>query len=928
MDIPILITKLHLPVRRPDLVSRPRLLAQLDAGLRQHRKLTLISAPAGYGKTTLVTDWLHGQAEARFAWLALDEADNDPQRFLDYVLSALQRVEPACGEGARSLLHGPQSASGTACLTLLLNDLATLEVPLILVLDDHHVIRSPEVHELLDFLLAHAPGTLCLVLLTREDPPLALSRLRARGQLTELRAADLRFTHEEATTFFRETLGLTLDAEAVATLETRTEGWVASLQLAGLALQSQVEQQTFLAQFGGSHRYVIDYLLDEVLRHQPPAVRNFLTCTSILERLCAPLCDALLDDAALGDGEQKVATADSLQETEATSEGEQSPPHTPKLRLGDGISTPSPSAAILQTLEKANLFLVPLDAHRTWYRYHHLFADALRSGLAPDTAQALHQRAAHWFAGQGLRQEAIQHALAAGDFSTAAAWIADASETLIRNGRIVTLLGWLDAMPVGTLNAHPILAAAKAMALLLTGQMQEVQAYITALEQTQAARDPALQGKLLALRAWLIDARGGARVPDTAEKALDLIPEQATLFRILALIPLAHARTAAGDIVGSTQALRDAYRIAEADAQPFAALGALANLAFNLLEQGSRREALALCEAALSRYVDAQGQPLPALGLVYLPMATAHYIGDNLEQAERYAREGLALCRMLFSDTMAGGDSERVLAQVHFARGDPDAAFAVLEQAQRAVEQQGMTQVALTLAATEARLRLRQGDVAVVEAWLDSLGQPTPPQVQLAYMDWLLATQRWDEAEALLEERAQQLEDSEQFGRLVYIRLLQVQASAGQGQRAEALAYLEDAVARAAPEGYRRIFLDAPTEVQMLLPHVQTTSAGTEISQFVADLLSRSGYEALAIAGAPDPEAAALDSAYELDPLSERELEVLGLIAAGLSNREIAERLYISIGTVKRHAHNIYSKLQANSRTQAVARARELGIIV
>ncbi len=874
MDMPILLTKLHVPGRRPDTVSRSRLLDRLDAGLRARRRLTLISAPAGYGKTTVATDWLHAQTSP-FTWVGLDEADNDPHRFLTYLIAALERVDPAYGTGARSLLRGAQS-TGTAPLTLLINDLVEVGSPVIVVLDDYHLIRAPEVHTLVEFLLEHAPDLLHLVLLTREDPPLPFSRLRVRGQLTELRAADLRFTPEEIAAFFRETLDLALDAEAVATLSRRTEGWIASLQLAGLALRSQPEPHAFLAQFGGSHRYVIDYLIDEVLRHQPPDVRDFLSRTSILDRFCAPLCDALVRE----DGKEEEPA--------------------------------SPADGILQRLDRANLFLVALDERRTWYRYHHLFADVLRSGLALETARCMHRRAARWFADAGLTHEAIRHALAAGDYVDAAASIDAASSSLIRHGQIATLLGWLDALPEPVIGDHPELTAAKAMGLLLTGQLDDVDSMLAALDGSEVEPGPALEGKLLTVRTWLADARGEPRAAHTAERALALLPADAVLYRILALIPLSHARTEAGDIVGSTEALRDAYRLATDADQPFAAMGALANLAFNLLEQGKRREALALCETVCARTTDDLGRPLPVLGLVYLPMATAYYIGDDLDRAEHYAREGLTLCRDLFSGTMAGGDAERVLARVTFARGEHDAALDFLEEAQLSAESRGITHVALVFAATSAMLRLRLGETAPVGRWFASLGTPVPREARLTYLAWLLAAGRWEEAESLLAARAQQLQESEQFGRLVYVLLMQAQSAAGQGQRADALGYLEAAVKHAAPDGYRRPFLDAPAEVQMLLPYVRTAAPA-----FVDDLLDRSDLD-VTPPGARET---------LIEPLSDRELEVLGLIAAGLSNREIAERLFITVGTVKRHAHNLYGKLAVGNRTEAVARARELNII-
>jgi LuxR family maltose regulon positive regulatory protein len=910
MDMPILITKLNIPACRPDVVGRCRLVERLDEGLRLHRRLTLISAPAGYGKTTLVTDWLNTRERSQVAWLSLDEADNDPQRFLSYMLASLGRAEPGIGKSASQMLQGAQAGSITAGLTLLINDLAAVEDPLVLVLDDYHLIHTPALHEALDFLINHAPALFQLVILTREDPPLALSRLRARGQLTELRAADLRFTPEETAVFFEETLGVTLDRGAIETLSRRTEGWVASLQLAGMVLQSQSEQQTFIEQFGGSHRYVIDYLLDEVLRHQPPAIREFLTQTSVLDRMCAPLCDAV---RAKGTDDDKPLP---------------------------------PSARVLQELEKTNLFLVPLDEQRIWYRYHHLFADVLQSELVPEEAKCLHRRAAHWLANQGLQHEAIHHALEAQAFDAVVPWIDAAAGTVIRQGQIYTVLGWLNALPDQVLHNHPELAVIKALALLLSGHVDAAENQVQSLEEDiEAMTNPELHdvvvGKLYAIRAWLADAQGKPRDPTIGENALKLLPKalphaeeptelgDTVLFRILALIPLSHARTAAGDIQGATQALYDAYRLAETTEQPFAAMGALANLAFNLLEQGDRREMLALCKAACARYTDGRGHPLPVLGLVYLPLATAHYIGDHLTEAERYAREGLALCRNLLSNAMAGGDAERTLAQIYFARGEEERAFTLLQEAEQVAERQGVVHVATVLASTEMALRLRRGELQTVEAWLNTLSEPLPPRVMPTYQAWLLANQRWEEIESLLADHAQQLAESKQYGRLIYVRVMQAQAAIEQNRRAQAVTYLEDALAHAAPEGYRRAFLDAPIEVRRLLPHIRDGAPA-----FVNDLILRGDL------GPPETDTSEADTDVShatattpptpqplLDPLTDQEMRVLNLLAEGLTNREIAETLVITLGTAKWHVHNVLQKLDVDNRTEAVVRAQALEIM-
>ena len=447
MSTPILATKLYIPPPRPKVVLRPRLIERLNEGLFR-RKLTLISAPAGFGKTTLVSEWVAG-CERPVAWLSLDEGDNDPTRFLTYLVAALQTIAAKIGAGVLAVLQSPQPPPIESILTALLNEIATIPDHFILVLDDYHVIDSKPIDHALTFLLEHLPPQMHLVITTREDPQLPLARLRARGQLTELRAADLRFTPAEAADFLNQVMGLNLSAEDIAALETRTEGWIAGLQLAALSMQGREDIASFIQAFTGSHRFVLDYLVEEVLQHQPEHIRSFLLQTAILDRFCAPLCNAVTERE---DGKE-----------------------------------------MLDVLERSNLFLIPLDDQRQWYRYHHLFADVLQAHLMeaqPDQVSSLHQRASAWYERNGLRSDAIRHALAAQDFERAAglielAWPADEGSI-----QITTWLGWVKTLPDELVHTRPVLNVWYAYALLGSGEMEAAEARLKDAERWLEPAEP------------------------------------------------------------------------------------------------------------------------------------------------------------------------------------------------------------------------------------------------------------------------------------------------------------------------------------------------------------------------------------------------------------------------------------------------------
>ncbi len=910
----LLRTKLHIPRPRAGAVARPRLFERLDQG--RCGRLILVCAPAGFGKTTLVAHWLAARAVARVAWLSLDEHDVDPARFFAQFVAALQTVEPGIGQAALAVTAAPtgQTAAGWARepMAALVNELDDLAEALLIVLDDYQHIANPAIHEAVQFLLDHMPPTCCLLLLTREDPPLALARLRARGQALELRADDLRFTTAEAVAFFNDTIGLALTPVAVEALANRTEGWIAGLQLAALSLGGldDAAAADFIADFSGSHRYVMDYLLEEVLSRQPAEVRAFLHGTAALDRLCGPLCDAVTSPLS--------PFAPSPLSSEERGEGVG----------GSGVR----SQALLEHLDRANLFVIPLDGERRWYRYHRLFADFLRAELSRDEEGEQHRRAAAWFAANDFARDAAVHALAAEDWQLAAAQIAAAAADLLRNGELMTLSAWLAALPEAVLRADDALMAHRALTALLTGQLEEAERWAGALADATAGRvEGKHNGRSLTVAAWLASAMGRADLAPLARQAVTLTVEDDPFYHTMALITLGLAQNIEGDVAGSDVSFRQAYELAAATGQPFAALGALANLCFNLLDEGRFREAEALAQEASARYVDRRGRPLPVLGLLYVLLAVLAYARDDLAQAETHARAGLTLCRRLFSRAMLGGDAEMTLALILFARGDREAAHALLAEARREAEASGVKTVVERLALHDAVLRLRAGDPSAAERYLArrdrayfSGSRSDLERMRLLEARLLLARGQPAQAADALAALSRGVAEIGHFGRLTQIRIWQAVAAEALGDRLAALAALREALSLAAAEGYRRAFLDAGDVVLMLLPHVRDVAPA-----FVDDLLARWPLAVSSAPGAsPSPAPAASPAATALgEPLSAREREILRLVAAGYSNQAIADRLVITVGTAKWHVHNVLQKLGVTSRSQAIARARELGLL-
>jgi len=875
MNSRLLATKLHIPPRRNNTVVRTRLSDRLNFGLQENIKLALISAPAGYGKTTLVTDWLHSpEIQPRIAWLSLEVADNDPARFLEYWISALQTVDATIGQAARSLLSVPQIPSLTVILDEILNELSAMESRIYLVMDDYQVISRTQIHEAMEYFLEHQPPQIFLIITTRNDPPFPLARMRARGQMIEVRANDMRFTLEEACQFFNHSMHLELSDAVIQTLDIRTEGWVAGLQLAALALHNLPDQQDFLADFSGSHRYVIDYLLDEVLKKQPNDVREFLVKTSVLHRFNASLCQAVTDNPA--------------------------------------------SIDILADLERSNVFLIPLDDMRDWYRYHTLFADAMRVSLEEADERNVHARAAAWFEVQEFPAEAIPHWFAIPQMDQAARLISRLAPDLMRTGEVQTLLGWLNTLPEAVVQQSPDLISQKALSLFLTGQIHAAREFIA--RASISSSNPSQQsgyGRFMALQAWFTSLSDHKNVAELSRLALEHLDAHDLFFRALVLLALGSEHAWNAELPDSSQVFHRTWEMCRQTGQSFVGLGALANLAFNLLEMGRLSEAEQMCRSAFSENVDRRGKGLPILGILHAPLAAICYEKGHFDEAQSLAESGIAICRRLFSNDIMGGDNEVTLARIAFEQGHVQKAFTLIQEAAQAAGQRDLNLVVYKMSFAQADLHLLQNNLAEAEQKIKEMESlelyeltKFAQKVSHLHARFLLATGQIEQAIKIL----QQLEKAESsegaLWRLMGIYITQAMAFQQQGDLPRARHTFNSALHMAEREGYRSLFLPHPGRPTKAL----LEAARTEYPVLIAEIL-RDGPIEKPVSLLQLPE-----------PLSDQELRVLSLIIEGKSNQEIADHLVISLGTAKWHVHNVLQKLGAGNRAQAIARTRELGL--
>ena len=899
-----------MPAPRPGLVPRPRLAEQLDEGLA--RGLVLVCAPAGYGKTAALADWA-GRSEHPAGWLSLDAADNDPARFWRHAVAALDRARPGIGDRVAPLLGPPAPGSFEGLVTALVNELAAQPAAdgALLVLDDYHVIGSQPVHDSLGFLLEHQPAGLCVVLASRSDPPLGLARLRARGQLAEVRAAELRFTPGEAAALLQHVaagFGLALPVAAAAALAERTEGWAAGLQLAGLSLRGQDDVGGFVAAFTGSHRYVLDYLAGEVLERQSGQVRTFLLETSVLERLSGPLCDAV------------TGRADSQ--------------------------------ALLEQVERAGLFLVPLDEVRGWWRYHHLFADLLRARLQaeqPGRVAQLHRNAAAWCQEHGLADDAIRHAVAAGEITWAAGLVEQHFDAVLYlHGEGATIQRWISALPGELVRSRPRLLLAQSFLASYSGQLEAVEPLLDAAERASpgwtdepfeptVGRARSLLVNIPALvalrRSFLAQLRGDAEATVAfASRAMAESGEDEWLLGLVARWNLAAGEWLRGRVAEAEGVFVACIPGWRALGQPTLTAWAVYQLGQVQRAQGRLDAAVETFQRALHAATAPGRESAPTLGLVYVGLAEVAYQRNELDSALRYVTEGITLCRLfVYKAPLAAGLA--TLAWIRQATGDPAGALEAIGEAEHAWRT--TADLLNPFPAQRARLLLAQGDVAAAARWTHESGlragdEPRYPREPgyLVLARVLLAQQRPAEALALLDRLRAAAVAQDRGGSVIEAGALRALALAACGQDADAVNALADVLTLACPQGYVRVFTDEGPPMARLLGRLvaaqRADQAAAEVPfGYLARLQRAFG------AGPPSPGSGRDTAAVPgiVDPLTSRELEVLTMLAAGRSNQAIAGELVVTLDTVKKHVSHILDKLGAANRTEAVARARELRLI-
>lgn len=925
----ILVTKLFIPTTRPELVPRLRLIEQLNTGLRPNgrfgRKLTLISAPAGFGKTTLVSGWLEklregaqdgNRAKTQIAWLSLDVGDNEAGRFLTYFISALDRAvegQNTFGSDVIKMLQSPQLPPVEAVLTPLINEIAEKPHKIMLVLDDYHLIDAQSIHDLVGFLLDNQPPNLHLVIASREDPLLPLARLRARGQLTELRAAELRFTSEETAEFLNHVMRLELSTEEISALERRTEGWITGLQLAAISMHGSSDAAGFIKSFTGSNRFVLDYLLEEVLEHQDKDIQTFLLKTSILDRMTGPLCDALTE-------------------------------------LEDGQAT-------LEELEHANLFIISLDNERRWYRYHHLFADLLKQNLGqanPEQLPSLHSRASLWYEQNGFVDEAIEHALFVDDFERASSLIEKRVDAFWRRGDHLKMRQWLSRLPGNIIFANPKLCIYHAWYSFINAEAEVAEKCLQAAEQAlgsvvdtksgtqsqkknilSSAETAKLRGRLAAIRVYMDSYHGN--VPgmlQNASLALEFLPEEDRTWRSSIELALGDVYGFQGDMTAAYKARWEALKASLAAGDVYFVMLTSMKVAITLRAQGRLKQTTDICRQYTGYASDHGLSKTPLNGLQLLIWGEALAELGDLNGAKKQAQEGAELIERSMDMTILGWGT-MCLLRILFSNGNLTGVEEIIQKAKDLDRESNVpTWIIKQITSWQARLYILQGKLEEASRWASEIGlssdkedKPGQPLTYFLLLEYLvlarirIAEGQLDGAARLLNHLLTAAETGARTSSVIEIRILQALALQAQKKTDQAVTSLEQALILAEPEGFFRIFVDEGPPMARLLYETLSHGITPDYARRLLAAFPDDGSKK-----SPGANKSASDSEW-IEPLSERELEVLQLIADGMTNRAIADRLYLTTNTVKAHTRSIYGKLDVNSRTQAVARARALGIL-
>jgi len=889
----LLLTKLYIPPLSSRVVERPRLLGRLNEGLATGSKLTLISAPVGYGKSTLVSSWL-ATTDCPIAWLSLDPEDNDPRRFWTYVAAALQTVHPELGQTTRALLQSAQMPSIEGLLSGLINQIIVHPNKFILVLDDFHLLEETSIHQGFNFFLDHLPPQLHLVIITREDPPLPLPQLRAKGQMVELRVSDLRFSTEESAEFLNRKMKLNLQLEQIAALGQRTEGWAAGLQMAALSLFELADTASFIEAFAGDNRFVADYLISEVLDHQTDQIREFLLRTAIVDRFTPQLCDVLVGDNS------------------------------------------SQSGKIIEQIETYGLFIIPLDQIRKWYRYHQLFADLLRYRLKqedPSKFVELNRTASRWYQAKGLIEEAIKYALIGEDYDQAAELIENSGLAMIGRSQLASLQNWINALPDKTIRKHPYLSVLLVWIGALTGQSDLAKQHLVSAEENLTSAKPELHSELICQIALLkgYAARSGGNLDMSIKlilEALSYLPKDNVFLDCTLQLNLGGNYWLKGDFAALEKPLKHAISFVDNPEVEYPALAGAGFLTNAYLQQGKLHQAESLCKNILEQK---NHQTHPAAAYVFLEQGELLYEKNDLDSALE------ALSKTIYIGKSADKivnlvRTRQLLAQIYCALGDQEEAALVMEQADELYKQSNPRyQIMHQIEYEYYRIRclLYQQKMPAALQWADeykvrreTVSNPWANLNELVYAQVLLADGRPDQALSVLKACEELARSYKADGWVIQCLTLQALCYQATGDMGNALECLRSAFSLAEPQGYIRTFVDFGQPMQRLLGLAAKMNIFPE---YVSRLLSAFP------ADAGDAESITTKDTTSqqplIEPLTEQELSILKLMAAGLSHSEIASELYLSLNTIKWHSTNIYGKLGVHRRAHAVVRARELEIL-
>ena len=888
---PILSTKLFIPELRDNCIMRRSLVDKLVWGINKNNNLTLVSAPAGYGKTTLVLELLKS-IDMISAWISLDDSDNDLTQFLSYLVTALKRAGVAIGSNTENVAFDFNLSSTNVPMTMIINDISSLSEKIILVLDDFHFIHSSQVNDAVKFLLEHQPPNFHLIIITREDPCLPLPRIRVQGKITEIRMEDLSFARNETVDFLTRVMGLKLSNEAIDAIALRTEGWVAGLQLAGLSLDGCEEQDIgeFIRVFSDTHRYIIDYLVEEVISRQTEEVRDFLCKTSVLDRMNGELCDA--------------------------------------------VAGKKDSKLLLRELEKINLFLIPLDSKGEWYRYHHLFADSLRTELSKEEELLIHRKAALWLEGNNFKQEAVKHAFKSGDMLLSLRLVEDNMEQAFNNAQLATFVKWLELLPEDLVRGSEILSVRKAWALLLVGKGSEIINYMNFLgEDFTEKTTPHNKGLLLSLKALFALHEGRDNSEILAEEALRFLEPWDSMARSATMSTLGRAQESHGKAAGAVKTHRMAYNESAKLGYTFITTLALMNLGTNLNVMGRRKEAIELYTKYIEGMVERFGKPLPHIGIIYVGISELYYESNELEKAKFFVDKGSDLCQSIFFNWFQ--NSGMLEARIQFALGDRETAIKSMKKSLNAIPDENISELIIinTSVLTELLLRNRNLDEAKqyeerLKGYISCGDNRASEKAYLPYARLLIYQDRKDEALELLESLKDKLEKMQKLRELITFYILYSKAHYMSGNYEKANMYMDMAISIAEPQDYYRLFLDEEVNINDLIS-IGKKSDGPflkKIAEYMKVLIKVGKPPKQEQNSVFDTELKRQEGLEHIEKLSQREIEILNLLVKGMSNNDIAKTLYISTNTTQWHISHIYFKLGVKSRTQAILKAKELKI--